>query len=274
MTNLLQLLPSGLPNTRRISTIIDALLNSDSSEQAVDSISAASVELVQQTKADLLDQLRYRVGDIYITLNPEDPATALGYGTWELWGSGKMIVGQDPNDVDFDTAEETGGQKTVTLTENEIPSHSHHVTVDSAGSHNHSAGSAAAGGHTHVLDSAGSHSHSASAGASGAHGHSVYDQHVISSPNSYSHTGGGGWTFESLGTRSTSSVGNHSHTISIQSGGSHDHTLYSVDDHAHAIGVNPSGSHTHTASASNTGGDSAHENMPPYIVAYMWKRIS
>lgn len=36
--------------------------------------------------------------------------------------------------------------------------------------------------------------------------------------------------------------------------------------------VNNSGDHTHTAS--DTGGNAAHNNMPPYLAVYMWKRIA
>lgn len=72
----------------------------------------------------------YPVGSIYInaTVNT-NPATLLGFGTWVAFGAGKVIVGLDSSDTDFDTAEETGGAKTHTLTTSEIPSHTHSLST-------------------------------------------------------------------------------------------------------------------------------------------------
>jgi microcystin-dependent protein len=49
----------------------------------------------------------------------------LGFGTWAAFGAGRVLVGLDAGDVDFDTVEETGGAKTHTLTVDEMPSHTH-----------------------------------------------------------------------------------------------------------------------------------------------------
>lgn len=68
--------------------------------------------------------LIYPVGSIYMSVNNTDPGTLFG-GTWSAWGAGRVPVGVDTNDADFDTAEETGGEKAHTLTTTEIPSHSH-----------------------------------------------------------------------------------------------------------------------------------------------------
>lgn len=97
--------------------------------------------------------LIYPVGSIYMSVNNVNPSTFLG-GTWEVWGSGQVPVGVNPNDSDFSTAEKTGGSKSVTpsgtvgghtLTTNEMPSHGHSIsipasgacTTDSQGNHQH-----------------------------------------------------------------------------------------------------------------------------------------
>ena len=41
---------------------------------------------------------------------------------------GRVITGIDSNDTDFDTLGETGGEKTHTLTVDEMPSHNHNIT--------------------------------------------------------------------------------------------------------------------------------------------------
>ena len=72
----------------------------------------------------------YPVGSIYINATSStNPATLLGFGTWVAFGAGKVIVGLDSSDTDFDTAEETGGAKTHTLTTSEIPSHTHSLST-------------------------------------------------------------------------------------------------------------------------------------------------
>ncbi len=68
----------------------------------------------------------YPVGSIYINAtNSTNPGTLLGFGTWVAFGAGKVPVGIDSSDSDFDTAEETGGSKTHTLSTSELPSHTH-----------------------------------------------------------------------------------------------------------------------------------------------------
>lgn len=53
------------------------------------------------------------VGSIYLSVLPTNPATLLGCGTWSQIAQGRALVGQDPGDTQFDTAEEASGAKTV-----------------------------------------------------------------------------------------------------------------------------------------------------------------
>lgn len=87
-----------------------------------------------QTQVDGLMDRIYPIGSIYTNaVDDTNPATLLNFGTWEAFGSGRVPVGFDSGDSDFNTAEETGGSKTNNL------SHSHTVSshAHAQGSHYH-----------------------------------------------------------------------------------------------------------------------------------------
>ena len=65
------------------------------------------------------------IGSIYIAVVSTNPATLLGFGTWIAFAEGRVLVGLQGADPDFNTVEETGGAKSITLTEEEMPSHTH-----------------------------------------------------------------------------------------------------------------------------------------------------
>jgi len=56
----------------------------------------------------------FPVGYVLLSVVNVNPTTFLGYGTWTAFGAGRVLVGLDAADPDFDTAEETGGAKTST----------------------------------------------------------------------------------------------------------------------------------------------------------------
>ena len=82
-------------------------------------------------------QAVYPVGSIYINATVStNPGTLLGFGTWVAFGAGRVPVGIDATQTEFDTAEETGGSKTHTLTIAEMPSHTHDVTMSTSDTDN------------------------------------------------------------------------------------------------------------------------------------------
>jgi len=65
----------------------------------------------------------YPVGSVYLSILATNPATLLGIGIWIRIASGRMLVGQNDADADFDVAEETGGAKTHTHADHPALSH-------------------------------------------------------------------------------------------------------------------------------------------------------
>lgn len=105
--------------------------------------------------------LAYPVGSIYISTNSTNPGTSLGFGTWSAFGAGRVPVGFSSGETEFDTDEETGGDKTHTLTTNEMPAHVHtigEVAIQDTGS-----------GTTVTTDSGGTTGETQSTGGGGAH---------------------------------------------------------------------------------------------------------
>ena len=99
---------------------------------------AASTAFVT-TAVNTLNAAAYPVGAIFTTTvnyaNSAAVVAAIGGTTWAAFGGGRVLVGLDSGDTDFDTAEETGGSKTPstgshTLTTSEIPSHTHYRDVE------------------------------------------------------------------------------------------------------------------------------------------------
>ena len=61
----------------------------------------------------------YPIGSIYMSVNSTNPSTYFG-GTWVAWGSGRVPVGVNTSDSNFNTVEKTGGNKTDDLTHSHV----------------------------------------------------------------------------------------------------------------------------------------------------------
>ena len=70
-------------------------------------------------------QAMYPVGSIYTNAAVStNPATLLGFGTWEAYAEGRVPVGKASSGT-FDTLNATGGAETHTLSIAEMPAHTH-----------------------------------------------------------------------------------------------------------------------------------------------------
>jgi len=105
-----------------VGTTDTQMLTNKTATTPVTTDSTTALATTAFVKAALL--AAHPVGDIKMCATNVNPGTYLG-GTWVAWGSGRVPVGVDAAQVEFDTAEEIGGAKTHTLTVAEMPSHTH-----------------------------------------------------------------------------------------------------------------------------------------------------
>lgn len=165
-------------------------------------------------RADGIVVCPIRVGDILMTDTASNPNTTYIGTTWQQVCVGRVPVGVNTSDSDFNTINKTGGAKTVQLSVNEMPVHSH------------SANSSVAGNHTHADN------------------------------------------WRSLG---TPPGGYHKELNGLAPGSSFSDVGVGRTNNAT---IPAAGNHSHTITVNNSGGGSAHENMPPYQTKYFWKRLS
>ena len=91
---------------------------------------AERMKHIEDGIADLYNAI-FPVGQIVIKGDNEDYSNWLGF-TWERTAVGKVLVGIDSTDTDFNEIGKNGGKKTHTLTINEMPSHTHNVNYGSS----------------------------------------------------------------------------------------------------------------------------------------------
>ncbi len=234
-------------------------------------------DMFENKYPNYLALLMYPVGSIYWTGKAPndggDPNELFG-GTWVqikncfIWAKG-----------DSDVLNATGGSKTVTLTEQQIPSHTHKVTASGTIGNKTASGTISSTftgtevtsngqsqSHTHTIN----HGHTAVAPGYYPKGPSaqLYGQHVVMEQ-------GNGATTVINPVSSGVTVNNHSGSSGNAS-----------QDHTHKVTAKGTVSSTFTGTAHNhtftgtevtsvaTGGGQAHDNMPPYVVKYCWERTA
>lgn len=82
---------------------------------------------------DLIDII-HPVGKIFFTDDPRNPAEYYPGTTWVAWGSGRVPVGVDSSDSDFNAPDKTGGSKTVKPTINSTTITTSNMATMNAGS--------------------------------------------------------------------------------------------------------------------------------------------
>ena len=115
--------------------------NGSSTVSAIKCDSNNDISFSTQMQAAIIDAIIsaiYPIGSIYMSVNNVNPGTYLTGTTWVAWGAGRVPVGVDATQTEFDAVEETGGGKTtsytpagtntaVTLTaaQSGVPAHTH-----------------------------------------------------------------------------------------------------------------------------------------------------
>jgi len=110
-----------------------ATFNDPADEVSIELITSGADTGKLGVKDNYVNGFLYPVGSIYINASDSrDPATIFGFGTWEAFGSGRVLLGAGtgtddqpvPEVISFN-AGDTGGEYSHKLTEDEMPSHSH-----------------------------------------------------------------------------------------------------------------------------------------------------
>ena len=119
---------------------LDGKLGIKDAGVTTDKVLDASITIAKLSTGALA--LAYPVGSIYMNAtDATDPGTLLGFGTWLPFGAGRVPVGIDATDDDFDVVGSgtntngTTGSKAHTLNTTEIPAHAHSVTSTGGGSY-------------------------------------------------------------------------------------------------------------------------------------------
>ena len=119
-----------LVEATEVNETTDYLAVVDTSDTTQDTSGSTKKITVGNFLSGMLDWF-YPVGTIYETTSSDlDTVAKMNAhfgGTWEAYGSGRVLVGKS-TDAEFNALGKTGGAKTHTLTTAEMPSHSHTVT--------------------------------------------------------------------------------------------------------------------------------------------------
>jgi hypothetical protein len=198
------------------------------------------------------------VGGIHLSVSNTDPAVGFGYGVWSRIGGGRVLIGVQEADPDFEDAELTGGAKAVTpagsvsqptftgVAMTGVMNHTHAVSITDPG-HNHTQNS-----HNHTQDAhthGGRHHTSTTSGSAGHQGTSSANNANTSNSATQAATA----------TNQAATATNQSNTTGISAS--------TANPAGGVSSITPSGT---VSQPTFTG--ASHTNLPPYLTVYMWVR--
>lgn len=186
----------------------------------------------------------YPVGSIYMSVKNTNPSTFFEGTTWVAWGAGKVPVGVNTSETEFDAVEKTGGAKSVNL------NHSHTVNghTHTVNNHRHLVNA-----HSHTVDS---HKHIAPTGYdnNSYYTHDIWGDIVKSAPLT-------GWAWSPSSNTATNQT--RLGYTSEASPGTSESSPY-TNYQSPGTSESAPGTDARLSSAVN--------NLQPYITCYMWKR--
>ena len=182
-------------------------------------------------------------------------------GTWEAFGAGRVTVGINTSDSNFNTVKKTGGSSTFNNAHTHTMAHTHTInshTHTMAHTHSINGHTHTTGNHTLTVDQIPAHTHyPAQENGSGTLGSAWYNRSAYNKGSygaSTSSTGGG-------------KAHNHGNTGSTSL----------TTNASSAANTGGSGSLTSNAASSSTtssNGSSSQSLLQPYIVVYRWVRTA
>lgn len=175
----------------------------------------------------------YPIGSIYTSVVNINPASLFG-GVWESIGD-RFLLGAGNSY----SGGQTGGESSHTLTTAEMPSHNH--STNSVGAHTHTRGTMNITGTVPRAMACGNNATTVDAGTGAFSGTASVAANKLATSNSTN-----GWW-------------NDNRTLSFDASKNWTGSTSSSGDHTHTI--------------TSTGSGTAHNNMPPYLVVYFWKRV-
>lgn len=199
-----------------------------------DKASNKNLKITIETLAAAIMNKTFPIGSVYVSVSPTNPGTLFG-GVWEEFAQGRTLVGQGFSDKDF-VAGSIGGESTHTLTSGEMPSHTHVQNQ-----------------HTHGADQKDFNFWFSQF----THRDNQPETNFIGCFKNADNTN-----------VQLKQLDYNNNTDAIGTGSRWGYRKVGVSWNHKPVIQNATGTNQ------NTGGGEAHNNLQPYVVTYMWRRIS